>query len=97
MKIKHLPLLSTVNLPLVVFIHTFDSFLPSTYKCGTVYTLAYRCFSICSNSTKLRNELVCLKEIFLKNGHPADFINKCFKTFMDNIHVVKETTLKETS
>ena len=29
----------------------FDSFLPSTYKFGTVYTFG----------TKLRNELVCLK------------------------------------
>ena len=31
--------------------------------------------------------------MFLKNGCPKDFINKCFKKFMDNIHVVKETTL----
>ena len=31
--------------------------------------------------------------MFLKNGCPEDFINKCFKKFMDNIHVVKETTL----
>ena len=38
-------------------------------------------------------EIVCLKEIFLKNGYPEDFINKCFKKIMDNIDVVKETTL----
>ena len=35
------------------------------------------------------NELV----IFLKNGYLEDFINKCFKKFMDNIYVEKETTL----
>ena len=75
-----------------VYTH-FDSFLPSTYKSGTVYTLAYRCFRICSSWTKLNNELVCLKETFLKNGYPEDLINKCFKKFMDNIYVVKETTL----
>ena len=75
-----------------VYAH-FDSFWPSTYKFGTVYTLAYRCFRICSSWTKLHNELVCLKETFLKNGYPEDFINKCFKKFMDNVHVVKETTL----
>ena len=86
MKVTHLPLLSTVNAP-------FDSFLPSTYKFGTAYTLAYTCFRIFSSWTKLHNELVCLKETFLKNGYPEDFINKCFKKFMDNIHVVKETTL----
>ena len=37
------------------------SFLPSTYKFGTVFTLDYRCLWICSNCTKLHNELVCLK------------------------------------
>ena len=75
-----------------VYTH-FDSFLSSSYKFSTVYTLVYRCFRICSSWTKLHNELVCLKETFLKNGYPEDFINKCFKKFMDNIHVVKETTL----
>ena len=34
----------------------FDSFLPSTYKFGTIYTLAYRCFRICSSWTKLYTE-----------------------------------------
>ena len=61
-----------------VYTH-FDSFLPSTYKLGNVYTLAYRCFRICFSWTKLHNELVCLKETFLKSGYPEDFINKCFK------------------
>ena len=71
----------------------FDTFLPSTYKFGTVYTLAYRCLRICSSWTKLHNELVCLKETFLKNGYSEDFTKKCFKKFLDDIHVVKETTL----
>ena len=43
-----------------VYTH-FDSFLSSTYKFGTVYTLPYRCFRICSSWTKLDNALVCLK------------------------------------
>ena len=75
-----------------VYTH-FDNVLPSTYNFNTVYTLAYRCLRIYSSWTKLDNELVCLKEIFLKNGYPEDFIKKCSKKFMDNIHVVKETTL----
>ena len=29
----------------------FDRFLPSTYKFGTVYTLAIRCLRICSSWT----------------------------------------------
>ena len=75
-----------------VYTH-FDSFLPSTYTFGTVYTFAYRCLQICSSWNKLHNELACLKEIFLNNGCTEDFINKRFKTFIDSIHVVKETTL----
>ena len=31
-----------------------------------------------------------LKTIFRKNGYPENFIDKCFKTFLDNIHLVKE-------
>ena len=76
-KIKHLPIV--YRKPTFCGVYTyFDSFLPSTYKFGTVYTLAYKCLQICSSWTKLHNELVCLKEIFLKNGHPEDFINKFF-------------------
>ena len=75
-----------------VYTH-FGSLLPSTYKFGTIYTLAYRWLRICSSWTKLLNELVCLKEIFLKDGYPEDFIHKCFRKFADNIHVGKETTL----
>ena len=54
----------------------FDSFLPSTYKFGTVYTLAYRCFRTSSRWTKLHTELVCLKQFFLKNGYPENFVLK---------------------
>ena len=55
---KTLPPLFTINLPSGVYTH-FDSFLPSIYKVGTVYTLAYRCFRICSSWTKLYTELFC--------------------------------------
>ena len=57
-----------------VYTH-FNSFLSSTYKFGTVYILAYRCFRISSSWTKLHNELGCLKETFLRNSYPKDFIN----------------------
>ena len=59
----------------------FDSFLLTTYKFGIIYTLVFRCFSICSNWTNFHNELVFLKDMFLKNGHPISFIDKGFKTF----------------
>ena len=56
-----------------VYTH-FDSFLPPTYKFGTVYTLAYRCFRTSSRWTKLHTKLVCLKQFFLKNGYPENFM-----------------------
>ena len=87
---------STYHKPTFSGVYTHSgSFLPSIYKFGTAYTLAYRCVQICSSWTNLHNELVCLKEIFLKNCYPKDFINKCFKKFMENIHVVKETLTAE--
>ena len=46
-----------------VYTH-LDNFLPPTCKFGTVYTLAYRWFQICSSWIKLYTELVCLKYIF---------------------------------
>ena len=79
--------------PLVEFIHNWTAFyhLPISLVLFT-HWLIYTCLQICSSWTKLHNELVFLKEIFLKNGNPEDFINKCFKKLADNIYVVKETT-----
>ena len=79
-----------------VYTH-FDSFLPSTYKFGMIYTLAYRCFRICSDWTHFHAELVLLKEIFRKNAYPENFIDKCFKRFLDNIRAIKTsiTTVEE--
>ena len=75
-----------------VYAH-FDRFLPFTYNFGTTYTTAYRYFRIRSSWTKTHTELPFLKQIFLKNDLPKNFITKCLKRFMDNIHIVKETTL----
>ena len=63
----------------------FESFLPATYKFGMVYTLAYRCFRICSDWTKFNEELRFLKGVFLKNGYPSGFIDFCFKKVVDNV------------
>ena len=68
----------------------FESFLPSVYKFGMVYTLVYRCFRICSDRKKFHAELTFLKTILCKNGYPENFIDKRFKKFLDNIHIVKE-------
>ena len=49
-----------------VYTH-FESFLPTVYKFGMVYTLVYRCFRICSDSTKFHEELSLLKQVYLKS------------------------------
>ena len=64
----------------------FERFLPSVYKFGMLYTLVYRCLCICSEWKKFHSELTLLKKISCKNGYPE----KCFKKFLDDIHLVKE-------
>ena len=55
-----------------------------------VYTLVYRCFRISSNWTQFHTELIFLKEIFQKNGYPKNFVDRCFKKFLNNVHLVEE-------
>ena len=85
----YLPLLPTITLPLVEFICILTAFYHLT-----IYTLTYRCFRICSSWTKLQTELLFPKQIFLKNCCPQNFINRCFKIFLNNIHVVEQNILR---
>ena len=73
-----------------VYTH-FESFLPSTHKSSMLYTLVYRCFTLCSDWTKFHRELITLKEIFQRNSYPTSCINKCFKNFLDRLHIIKST------
>ena len=50
-----------------VYTH-FESFLPTVYKFGIVYTLASCCLKICSDWTKFHEELSFLKLVFLKKA-----------------------------
>ena len=68
----------------------FDSFLPDAYKIGMIYTLVNRCFRICSGWSMFRQQLILLREIFQKNGHPENFIDIYFKLFLNRIHILKE-------
>ena len=79
-----------VNLLLVTYIAPLKVLLPYVYKCGMIYTLAYRCFCICSDGTKFHGELTFLKRISHKNSYPENLIDKCFKTFLDDIYHLKE-------
>ena len=63
----------------------FDNFLPTDYKVGMIYTVAYQCFRICYDWSRLHEELNLLKDKFLKNGYPLLFIDKCFKMVINKL------------
>ena len=71
----------------------FDSFLPSSNKIGLLHTLLYRCFRICSDWTKFHLELVKLTDVFKNNGYPENFINNCFKVFLDDKYRIQEKVI----
>ena len=68
----------------------FESFLPSVYKLGMLYTLVYRCYRFCPDWAQFHTELNFLEGIFRKNVYLENFIDKCFIKILDNIHLVKE-------
>ena len=63
----------------------FDNFLPTDYKVGMIYTVAYQCFRICYDWSRLHEELNLLKDKFLKNGYSLLFIDKCFKMVINKL------------
>ena len=79
----------TENLFLVTYTVTFKVFF-TFYKFGMVCILIYRCLRICSNWTQFHTELTFLKKILREDCSPENFIDKCFKHFLNNIHLVKE-------
>ena len=73
--------------------YKFVSVKTPNHKLSMIYTLVFRCFSICSTWTNFHNELVFLKDILLKNGYPISFIDKCFKTFCDRLYLKQPQVL----
>ena len=72
-----------------VYTH-FEGFLASIHKFGMLSTLVYRCFTLRSDWTKFCRELVTLNGIFQRNVY-LTFIEKCFKKFLERLHIVKLT------
>ena len=67
----------------------YESFMPSSYKVGLIYTLLHRAFTLCSTWEKFHEEVCFLRQTFLKNAYPGYFIDKCVKCFLDKIFVAK--------
>ena len=71
----------------------FDDSLASSNKIGLLHTLLCRCFRICSDWTKFHLELVKLIDIFKNNCYPENFINNCFKVFLDKKYRIQENVI----
>ena len=71
----------------------FDSFLPSSNKIGLLHTLSFRCFWICSDGTKFQAELAKLIDAFKNNGYPENFMNNCFRVFLDSKYREREKVI----
>ena len=71
----------------------FDSLLTSTYKIGIIHRFLYRCFGICSDWNKFPLKLIKLMNVFKSNDYPENFINNCFKIFLENKHRIQEKVI----
>ena len=60
----------------------FESFLPSSYKNGLVFTLLYRCFRICSSVKKFHEQVEFTKNTLRMNSYPDGVLKSCIQTFM---------------
>ena len=72
-----------------VFTH-YESFIDDSYKKSLIFTLLFRCFSICSDFSKFHLEIKKLRDIFKRNGYPSSLIEMCIRTFFQKLYVPKQ-------
>ena len=72
-----------------VFIN-FESFIPTSYKSNLIFTLLFRAFKLCSNFELLHQEILNLKDIFKRNGHPGNIIDVCTKICFNQVFIDKK-------
>ena len=68
----------------------FESFMPDSYKKGLIFTLLHRAFVLCCSWNKFHMEVEFLKDIFRKNLFPEHFTDRCIKSFLDKIFILKD-------
>ena len=61
----------------------FKSFIPETYKIGSIKSLLFPYFSLCSGFIKFHHEIDKLQSILYKNSCPSDLLDKCIKKLLD--------------
>ena len=66
----------------------WNSFSPKTRKISLIKTLVHRALMICSK-TKLGSELDKIKQLFIENGYPTDFLLSCITQKLANFATEK--------
>ena len=92
-KIKHLLFLSTINIPLLKFMHILVALYHLLISLVLFTDSLTDYFDYAQIGLNYTLNYFFWKKFSFKNGYPENFINKCFKGFMDTIHVVKKTTV----
>ena len=63
----------------------FENVISVSYKLNLIFTSLFRAFKLCSNFELFHQEILNVKDVFLKNGYPCNFIDVCIKRFLINI------------
>ena len=71
------------------FFTNYESFIPTYQKRGLLHTLLHRSFSICCDFKTFHFEIDHLKTILIKNNYPLNFIDSCFKSFLNKLYTPK--------
>ena len=71
----------------------FDSFIFESYNTNLIFTLLFRCFTICSDMQSFHLEVEQLRQIFKCNNYPVGLIDQCVKTFLNKIYVLKRNLI----
>ena len=58
-----------------------DSFISESYKTNLIFTLLFRCFTICSDMQSFHLEVEQLRQIFKCYNYPVGLIDQCVKLF----------------
>ena len=83
LKTRNLQLTSIENKTFCGVYTNFKCFIPETYKIGSIKSLFFWCFSLCSDVIKFYHEIDKLKRILYKNSF--DLVDKWIKQFLDKI------------
>ena len=72
-----------------VFTH-YESYIDQSYMKPSIFTLLFRCYSLCSDYTLFHLELEKVREILKMNSYPFDIIAHSIRTFLNRLYVSKQ-------